>query len=363
MQFEIGSNFWEVDTEQKRTFCFWWENKNYNKLFLKSGRNAFLAICLQLEKVKKKTILFPAYHCHTESDVWYENGWNVCYYPVSTDFSVSSVDLKDAIKKFLPSVIIIQSYFGFEAYDSRCVRVLEHAKEAGCILIEDITQSILSNIYHAEADYYVASLRKFFAIPEGGVAISTKQFTNLIVQKADERIFQTAMKAFQLKKEYFQNVEVGKKMLFRQEYVELNELISKNDVLHEMDSKSLAILDSINVDEISRARRVNYNFLMDRIRNYNFIHITLKEANESCVPLYLPVLVSNSKIRADLRSYLASKDIYCPIIWERPEKLTKFYQNTEKIYSHILCFPIDQRYSLDDMERIVKELMKWDEIR
>ena len=70
MKSEIGSNFWEYDLNGNRIMRFWWESPDYNKLYLKSGRNAFKAICDSI-KTEYKNVLFPAYHCETESDPWY----------------------------------------------------------------------------------------------------------------------------------------------------------------------------------------------------------------------------------------------------------------------------------------------------
>lgn len=45
-------------------------------------------------------------------------------------------------------LIVIQSYFGFEALNSKCDDVLRKYKNKGGIIIEDITQSLISNIRH-----------------------------------------------------------------------------------------------------------------------------------------------------------------------------------------------------------------------
>ena len=71
------------------------------------------------------------------------------------------------------------------------------------------------------------------------------------------------------------------------------------------------------------------------------------------------VLISENKCREDLQKYLAQNDIYCPIIWKKSHNIEKCSLETQKIYDHILCFPIDQRYDYDDMQRIVSVLREW----
>ena len=43
---------------------------------------------------------------------------------------------------------------------------------------------------------------------------------------------------------------------------------------------------------------------------------------------------------------MSPKIINCPI-------------ESKEIYSRILCFPIDQRYDTDDMERIIATVKEW----
>ena len=43
----------------------------------------------------------------------------------------------------------------------------------GIIIVEDITHSLLSDCWQSCADYMVGSLRKWCAIPDGGILIKT----------------------------------------------------------------------------------------------------------------------------------------------------------------------------------------------
>ena len=81
--------------------------------------------------------------------------------------------------------------------------------------------------------------------------------------------------------------------------------------------------------------------------------------NTWMVPLYLPVFAADSQIRMELQAFLAERDIYCPIIWRKPLRMGSISPETEEIYSRILCFPIDQRYDQEDMDRIDMALSEW----
>ena len=48
------------------------------------------------------------------------------------------------------------------------------------------------------------------------------------------------------------------------------------------------------------------------------------------------------------------KHIYAPVLWPVQTKDVLINEEVEYIYSHILMLPIDQRYSIDDMIKIVE---------
>ena len=46
--------------------------------------------------------------------------------------------------------------------------------------------------------------------------------------------------------------------------------------------------------------------------------------------------------------------IYAPVVWPKADCCPEVDKDSEYVYEHILCIPIDQRYDVDDMERVVK---------
>lgn len=360
MQIEIGSNFWDYSLSCHRKDKFWWEADEFNKIYLKSGRNAFKAICNHISKTTTdKRVLFPAYHCETESDPWYEAGWEVMYYPVEKNFTVDCLKLQKFVAETTPAVLVIQSYFGFEALDDECDKFLKSLKSEGIIIIEDITQSVLSDIKHDCADYYVASFRKFFAIPDGGVLISKSMINIGDINQSDQNLTLSAVQAYSLKKEYFETKEIDVKEQFRKEYVSLNGLISVNDALYAMSDFSKKILESIDREDIGTKRRRNFMLLAEGFKKIESLEINRNILCDSTVPLFLPVLMETSEERADLQAFLAKHNIYCPIIWKMSPRIMNCPIESKEIYSRILCFPIDQRYDTDDMQRVIETVKEW----
>ncbi len=355
---EIGSNFWEYSLDiSKRKGRLWWENNEYSKLYLKSGRNAIKAICKILSKMKK-SVLIPAYTCETVIQPFIDEGWEVNYYLLNDDLSLNINDLQEKCKRIQPSVLYCHSYFGFDT-NSDNVREMELLKEQGIMIIEDITQSLFSKHYLKCADFYVTSLRKFLAIPDGGVLISRQSLCFEDIKKIDDDIATTALEAFNLKATYFESLDSFVKARFREKYQILGKLISDNAEICSASEVSLQIFDSCNIEEISSKRRNNYKFLSSRVSCNNKVRIILKDIPDGATPLYLPVYVNGD--RAKLQEYLAKSNVYCPVIWPKPKQINIQDKTLFYMYQQMLCFPIDQRYGTEEMKKIVELVMNYKE--
>jgi dTDP-4-amino-4,6-dideoxygalactose transaminase len=113
--------------------------------------------------------------------------------------------------------------------------------------------------------------------------------------------------------------------------------------------------------DIELANRIDVKFMVDRRReNASMLRsafpdwLVIPEISQLVAPLFVPVLVPNGK-RNELRSYLSEHDIYCPIHWP----LSKFHRldyRSSLIYENELSLVCDQRYSEDDMNRIIESI-------
>lgn len=347
---EIGSNFWEYSLSKSvHPFGFPWDKSEFNHVFFKSGRNAIKALC-QILSCEKRVAL-PAYTCSTVIDPFISEGWQVSFYRIKKDMTVDLDSLMELVFEKKPSAVLVHSFFGLDTLgtDSEWI---EGLKRKGIIIIEDMTQSLFSPHRLENADYYVSSLRKFFAIPDGGVLFSSRTLDRLCdISISDSSIADTALKAFNLKAEYFVSGNLEIKQQFREAYQQLNSLISDNSNISDISNVSLSILAGVDVKNMAKHRRENYLRIEERI---NHVEPVLKCSLGDSVPLYYPVYVEGE--RKELQEYLASRNIYCPVIWPRPNAVTSLDKNLEYMYENMLCIPIDQRYSSVDMDRIVSSI-------
>ena len=115
------------------------------------------------------------------------------------------------------------------------------------------------------------------------------------------------------------------------------------------------ITNKLTLDAWHRQRRDNYRTLYNYSNWGKIGYPYFKVLQE--VPLYFPLNVKNME-RQDFQSYLAKNNVYCPIIWPIPKSVKTGLISPElkEIRNNCLCFPIDQRYSKEDMEYIIKLL-------
>lgn len=350
MKSEIGSNFWEYELNaKKKKHGLWWESPDYSIEYFKSGRNAIKALC-QMLNVSKKSVLLPIYTCSTVIDPFVDEGWEVDFYGINRDLTLNREALLRIFEKKLPSMVLFHSYFGLNTLkdDSDLICQLH---DNGTLIVEDITQSLLSQHHIPIADYYVSSLRKFLAIPDGGFLISRTSFTDVKKENCDSKIAKLAFEAFDLKEKYFENENPDVKALFRRKYQELNLLIGNNYQIREICPESLKVFEAFDNKLAGIKRRENYSYLLQNIQGLDYIKPSLSAEIDNDVPLYLPVYVES--VRKEFQTYMANNHVYCPVIWPKALQLKDVDYETEYMYQNMICFPIDQRYGIEEMSKVV----------
>ena len=357
MKCEIGSDFFEINLNNCVKNDFWWDNAAYQCEYLMSGRNALLGLCRILQDSGKR-VLLPAYTCATVIVPFLQEGWEVFYYDINRDLSINAESVKNMIAELLPDVFLLHSYFGFDFV--RDIRELvRFAKEHLMLVVEDLTQCLFSEHRIPDADYYISSLRKFLAVPDGGILVSKKTIP-LMPDTASDELSEISHKAYSLKKKYFETQIPAIKDEFRALFAQCNAILASNGGLRKASDQTRQIYRKTDFDALKKTRMRNYNLLHSLLSASKLIQPILASAADGTTPLYLPVYVFGEQ-RAALQKFLATKHIYCPVIWPRPSEIPSVSAEVAYIYEHILCIPIDQRYGNEEMQYIASEIYDFEE--
>lgn len=350
---EIGSEFWLEHSNSivgKGSFNKLIDFGN-DKQLLYTGRTA---IDYVLEDIKEsiRSVYMPAYCCSSMLQPFYERGIDIKFYEVTIENNEIVYDIN--FEKDI-DIFFANSYFGYSS--STMDDIINAFKIRNKIIIEDITHRLLNKNNHSgTADYYIASLRKWFAIPSGGLAIKQHgNFKKIPLFKAPDTVINKKIRAMHIKREYMNtsNNSIIKKSDFLELFAEFNNSIKSNYKYLMIDDLSRGILREINITELKKKRKENVKYIYDNLevtRDISFL-IEKPEYDDDCL-LFLPLIIKND-VRAKLREYLISKSIYCPVHWPIPTKAVSKQYNTE-LYQQELSLVCDHRYGLYEMDKIVK---------
>lgn len=353
---EIGSYFFDYKDfkNENNPKVLLTENFKY-KAYLSSGRDAIKLAIKEINGAKRA--LLPGFTCETVIKPFIAAGFEVSFYDINKDLTVNVNEFVNKINENKPSIILVHSYFGFDTLKN-IRHILKKIGESEIVLIEDITQDMYSNFPKEEANYLVGSLRKWMAIPDGGFLFSKdieiKGDKNL---NTNNKLVEYNLKAFKKKSLYMENGNKDLKNEFRALFENGIMEMEEWNAIYKISPISKRIYNGLNVEYMKMQRKLNYKFLLENIKNFKNIKPILTNITLEVVPLYFPVLIDKS--REEIQSKLASKKIYCPVIWPMSKHpISKINDDTEYVYNHILCIPCDQRYDINDMKRIVKEIEK-----
>lgn len=330
---EIGSEFWDVPTIDSENGLFP-ESINW---FL-SGRSALQAVIKELGDAR--SISLPSWCCDSMIKPFIDAGIKVDFYPVYwQDGLVQEINLDS-------DVLFLMDYFGYTGKQP------DISSYKG-IVIRDITHSLFSTSY-SNADYYFGSLRKWCGVWTGGYAWA-KDGHRLVELKNDDLGYVSLReKAMNLKNSYIHGRGVTDK-----DYLKIFDEAEK--ALEQVgiapaENRDIILSKKLDAEFIRNRRRANAQVLRNAFPDW----LIFLDSSPTDTPMFVPVLVPDGR-RDELRRFLIRNEIYCPIHWPVGE-YHKLDERTEEIYKNELSLVCDQRYTEDDMHRMVETIKHFREV-
>jgi len=294
--------------------------KEYHKnpIHLNSGRSALKYILI----AKKVTeIHLPYYSCESIITTVNNAGIKIEFYNIDSNFY-------PLIEKTSPSSYLLYiNYFG--VCDQQVQDVAERFKN----VIIDNTQAFFSLPLKGKDTFY--SPRKFFGVSDGGylytdtlieqtlnIDTSFDQMTHLL-----KRIDISANESYSLFQEHEE--QLG------------------HSGIRSMSRITRRILGSIDYKSAEEIRVRNFKYLHENLGEYNELIFTGSE--NISIPMVYPLMLNKS----GLKEALIKESIFIATYWKealKSQRITNFEAN---LVTKLLALPIDQRYTVDDMRRIV----------
>lgn len=356
---EIGSDFWlnkyEMLPNKALTLDFLGIDY-FDMALLSTGRSAISFTLEHIDPyINTKTALIPSYTCQTVIQPFLSVGYEIYSFNVDKHLVCDRAELLRCVELYKPSVILLHGYFGFNTLEV-LDQVIAEVRKNGTFIIEDMTQTLYSEFKHLDADFHIASLRKWGPLPDGGLVLSRNIPLDSKPAQTDVELEESKLKAMHAKYLYMEK-NIGQKPNFLGLFREAEALLGQQDSYYTMGIMSKAIQANLNITHLRKQRRANYTSLLKHLLESDVVNPVFQSLPDSVVPLYFPVYVKSE--RRTIQQYLASHDIYCPVIWPKSTDNSNIVEEVNWIYENILAIPCDQRYNADDMERIANTLMEF----
>lgn len=312
--------------------------------FYRSGRDAMKQVAAMHRGGR---VLLPALCCESMILPFEKNGCAVEFYRLKPDLTG---DGEDVLKKLGPGCILLyMTYFDVRPFSQA---FLEKLRALGVFLLEDRTQDII--VRRREEflpDATVASLRKWAAMPEGGLL---KTEAALPPAETDGRFARLRLEAMGEKGDYLELGRPEMKADFLKKLHEADELLDESGKAVAMSPENLGYIEELDFERILERRRQNCSVLRRELKEAAAAgKLSFMGSGENTSGLYLGVMLNN---RDAVQKYMAERSIYCPVIWPVPDEAKGVCENCEYVAGHMLALPCDQRYGQKDMEHIAAVL-------
>lgn len=330
MKREIGSEFWDVPTIDQQNKLF----PEFAQWFL-SGRSALQAMITDLGEAR--SVSLPSWCCDSMIKPFVDAGYEVHFYPVYwREGLVQEISLDS-------DVLFLMDYFG---YTSDAPNISDHKG----VIIRDVTHSLFSSSYF-DADYYFGSFRKWCGVWTGGYAW-TKDGHRLVEEKGDDfGYIPLRERAMNLKNSYIHGWGVTDKNYLRI-FDEAEDALERVGIAP-ADIRDIDLAKKLDVEFIKTRRRANAEVLRAALPDW----LMFPKLSSTDVPMFVPILVPDGK-RDGMRRHLIKNEIYCPVHWPVSE-YHKLDERTAYIYQNELSLVCDQRYTEDDMYRMVETIKEY----
>ena len=287
-------------------------------LALNSARNA-LRFLLRARKIR--SIWLPRLLCEVIEEACRAENVEIRYYPV--DATLRPV--------FLPEIartewVYLINYYGQYQKSEIC----EWAEQFHLIL--DNVQAFYTKPLDGLDTVYTC--RKFFGVPDGAYLYTESVLPEELEQDSSCTRLEYLMGRF----EHSANAFYG---AYQQHEEQLGTL-----PIRWMSKGTHNLLRTIDYERAKHARENNFAYLHKGFGAVNRLNVRLPEG-----PYMYPLWLQNG---AEIRKRLQTEKIYIPILWPNVLKSLPETEAEHQLAENILPLPVDQRYTENDMKRVLQ---------
>lgn len=292
-----------------------------NGIFVNTGRNALELILNSISKIQ--TIYIPYYTCDVVLEPLNKLNINYSFYRIN-----ESLELIENIELKKDEYLLYTNYFGIK--DDYIEKLDE---KYGSNLIVDNAQAL----YAQPTTKCLYSPRKFVGIPDSGIA-----YTDSYVDINSYAIDYSSDRFDHLLIRHDKGATAG--------YTAFKENSAK---LKEHDIKQTSVLtkqliSSIDFEAIQQKRIANFKYLHSYLKDSNRLNID--SFGDFACPMVYPYYTDDNT----LKSKLIENKIFVATYWPNVFQWCNIEDIEYKLANKIIAIPIDQRYGIEEMNKIIK---------
>lgn len=311
---EIGG-FLEFETNHGHEF-------HENCIALNSGRNC-LRYLIREREIKR--IWLPRLLCSAISDTCKEENVEIFYY---------SIDWQ--LRPLLLQLLENDWLYLINYYGQYSVEEIESFSRKYKNVIIDNAQAFYTKAVKGLDTIYTC--RKFFGVPDGGYLYTTfGQEKELPQDESNERMSFLAGRFERSAHDFYGAYREN------EEKIDALPLKFMSKVTHNL-------LRGIDYENAANIREENFEHLHYLLKNKNLLTVRLPKG-----PYMYPFLTENG---AALRKKLQKEQIYIPLLWPNVKRDLDSTDMEYKLSDNILPLPCDQRYRNNDMDYIVEQIIR-----
>lgn len=304
-----------------------------------SGRAALYQILKYLIRNKGiDHILLPDYLCSSVLVPVKALGLDFMFYPIDEHLELEPTSFAGLYKK--DSAVLVINYFGLKDLSSQTKDIREIDEHA--TIIEDDVQAYYEfKKPLGDVDFKFTSLRKTFAVPDGGLVKTKHQLQKVEAPntfgqyKAAAALIKSMREGHFKDQIYLELFEKGESLIDSEQECGMSQIAVK--LYHALDEERV---------KIRRLNNAQYLVVqLDKIGIKPLLPLT-----EGYVPLFIPIILNNRDV---VRRMMFQNEIFCPVHWPLSGMdLRKGKELAELELSLI----IDQRYGRKEMDDIISIL-------
>ena len=295
-----------------------------------NARSAVRYVVLELHPHR---LWLPAYLCPEMAQAVSDISIPIIYYPVDGALRPHVSYLGDNLAE--GDVVLGINYFGRPAAAGWSNLV---SQSKGVRWIEDCAQTIHTDGEHF-GDFRIYSPRKFLGAPDGGVLVDTRgllQRPRLSALSCDR-----FLKPYEMRASDPQGYDHES---WYREFRKVENAINPSSLA--MSATSRLILECTDIEPIINCRKRNYSFLLERLPELALF----SDVPNSWAPFGFPLLTSRHE---ELWQHLRQHFVFVPRHWRNLTSPPAKFEREHKLSQALMTIPCDQRYDLEQMERIV----------